>query len=167
MILLGLLACVRAPVAPPPDLMQETAWAPPELAGRVDAGRYTDATYGFSLPVPEGWSAQPAAVTDATRLVLVDAAGLARLRVEVVTDPAPAPRADCAWDFDDTAVVGGVSVRRSTCVPIAVDGPRVLSWTAVGATPMVRLEAEVPQGSLMATEDAAASVLAGLTPGAQ
>lgn len=167
MIALWLLACVRAPAPPPPDMMAEVAWSPPALAGHVVAGRFIDETYGYSLPVPEGWSAQPAAVTDTTRIVLVDAAGAARLRVMVVTDAAPAARVDCAWDFDDAAVVSGVAVRRATCVPLAVDGPRVLSWTALDSVPMLRLEAEVPQGALFATEAAAAQVLAGVRPAGQ
>ncbi len=162
----AILGCVKhpAPAAPDPALLPGAVWTPPVPAGAVVDGRYVDATLGFSVPVPSGWQAEPATETDATRVVLVDGAGLVRIRVSA-GGPRP-DHPDCTWSFDDAAsgawpALGPVSL--STCMPTDPDGPRVLAWDAAASSPPVRVEADAPPGHLVEAEDSAEGVLAGFS----
>lgn len=154
-----------------PPLLREADWSPPELSGQVVDGRFVDERFRFSVPVPDGWRAEAATISDDTRVVMVDPEGRVRLRLSIGSG-GPEPRSDCEWAFEDHAEVGGpdgsgaagsASGRRfATCVPEDVDAPRILGWYADDTTPPVRIEAEAPPGYLLQAEDAATFVLGGM-----
>lgn len=164
---IGLVGCVHRVPAPDPDLVQAEAWGPGALAGAIVGGRFVDARLGMSVPVPEGWRAEPGRVDDATRVVLVEPTGGARLRVVVDGGEWPPARADCSWEFEDAGsyTFGAVTARLATCTPHDPDAPRILGWRVdawrAGSPPLL-VEAEVPPGQLLTAEDAAAGVLAGV-----
>lgn len=159
--------CVhRGPSAAPP-LLREADWSPPELSGQIIDGRFVDERFRFSVPVPDGWRAEAAAISDDTRVVMVDPEGRVRLRLSIGSG-GPEPRSDCEWAFQDTAEPGRTATadartrRFATCVPEDVDAPRILGWYADDTNPPVRIEAEAPPGYLLQAEDAAAFVLGGM-----
>ncbi len=155
--------CPRPLVPAAPPLLQDADWTPPVLSGHVTEGWFLDDRFGLSVPIPEGWRAEPAAITDATRVVLVDPDGKVRMRI-ALGSAGPEPRGDCTWEFQDLALYtfGALQVQPSTCVPEDAAAPRILAWYAPGASPTVHVEAEAPPGCLLEAEDAAAAVLSGL-----
>lgn len=163
----GLPGCGHRVAAPDPDLVQAESWAPPALAGAIVDGRFVDARLGMSVPVPEGWRAEPGRVDDATRVVLVEPVGGVRLRVVLGADEWPPARADCSWEFEDAGsyTYGSVTARLATCTPHDPGAPRILGWRVdawrAGGPPLL-VEAEVPPGQLVTAEEAAAGVLAGV-----
>ncbi len=166
-VVASLAGCVHRVPAPDPELVQAEAWSPPALAGAVVDGRFVDDRSGLSVPVPEGWRAEPGRVDDATRVVLVEPVGGVRLRVVVAGGDWPPARGDCSWEFEDAAsyTFGAVTARLATCTPRDPDAPRILGWRLDGwrsAAPALVVEAEVPPGQLVTAEDAAAEVLAGV-----
>jgi hypothetical protein len=161
-------ACVH-PAAVAPELTPPTVDRAVMLAGQVSQGRFVDASWGYSVPVPAGWSVHPADIDDAVRVVMVDPDERVRLRVSVV----PATSADPACELSFTDDLGhdfGAlhDVRIGTCAESAQDAngstSRVLSWWAVDATPPIRVEVELAPGYLVVAEQAAAGVLVGFQP---
>ncbi len=143
--------------------MQEATWAPPPVAGSVTDGVFTDHTSRFSVPVPPGFRAEPAALNDQTRVVFIDPSGDIRIRVSLAADTAE--RADCDWTFTDDAanVIGRLgAVRIATCTPHDADAPRIFAWLAPTSNPPLRIEADVAQGHLARADEAVALVLDGV-----
>lgn len=164
--------CIKHPQPAPQPALEQAGWDAPVLAGSVVDGRFVDARLLLSVPVPEGWRAEPASIEDATRVVLVDPGGAVRVRVSAMAEggTGPEPRPDCVWGFEDSGstsfpALGPVST--ATCLPNDPDQPRILGWYAPGADPRVQVEVEAPPGSLLYAEGAALTVVGGLDVGAR
>lgn len=142
----------------------------PTPAGAVLDGRFVDRRYDFTVPVPDGWRAEPATWDDTTRVVLVNPAGDVRVRVGVMpgavtATSGPAARPDCEWAFFDTGALdlpalGTLNV--ATCVPADPDGARVLGWYAPGARPPIQVEADALPGRLIEAQGGGATIVDGV-----
>lgn len=168
MLWLLYLACAH-PVAVTPDLTPPIVDGAAVLAGRVSEGRFVDATWGYSVPIPSGWTVHPAGIDDAVRVVMVDPDERVRLRVSVLSGASAGSGCELAFSDDLGHDFGALhDVRVATCAEsteeVSASTSRILSWSAANATPPIRVEAELAPGYLVVAEAAAASVLRGFQP---
>jgi hypothetical protein len=158
--------CVHPGELVAPELTVPVPARAPVLAGAVREGRFIDATWGYSVPIPSGWSVHPAEVDDSVRVVMVNPDEQVRLRVAVISATDAGPDCDLTFTDDLGHDFGALrDVRISTCGASGREGgaasSRILTWSAGAGTPPIRVEAEVAPGYLGVAEDAAALVLRG------
>ena len=122
----------------------------PVLAGTVTDGVFVDVRYGFQLPVPQGWTANPGRDAAALRVSLTDAQTGTVVELWALSDMGGTlrRRADCDWTFEDTARYRSVGmsepVTTGTCTPHDPADPRVYGWLLPGARVGVQAEIHVP-----------------------
>ena len=107
MLPLLFLALSCAGCRPKGPVVGAESQAPPELpvpAGELVEGRFVDRRWGFSLDLPEGWTAEPGPDAGSLRVRLVDQETGARVELWafVDLDQQPRPRADCEWTWVGT-----------------------------------------------------------------
>ena len=105
-----------APYSPPPRDM-----AKDRPSGVVHDGVFTDEMYTFSLPIVEGWVAQPGPETGLMRVVLQHVATETRVEVWAFSgeELEPRVREGCVWTFQTKGRARAFSeeVLLATCVP--------------------------------------------------
>lgn len=156
-------SCKRSTVAPPVEPIPVAATVPP--SGEVIDGRFTDARWGYSMAVPEGWSAEPMRDDGSIRLALNHAATGSRMEVWIFAGQATGfrPRSDCRWTFEDRAryrVRGGSEpLTVGSCTPLEPDGPLVQGWLLPGPEATAQVELRLPEGALVQGQRASVQVL--------
>lgn len=142
---------------------------PPSLAGRVSSGVFLDDRWGFSLPVPKDWRAEPGLDEGLLRVTLVHDESGARVEIWAFEGPADTlrPRGDCAWDFIDTASYRtlGLSgqVTTGTCTPVDPAGDRVYGWLLPGSAVSFQAEIHLPPDALVDGRRRGEQVVRGLS----
>lgn len=102
-----LWGCHRSQTVILPPVVERPVPVVEPPAGTVLGGRYTDVTWGFSIPIPEGWSAEPGRLSDARRLRLREPITEATLDVWVLPSYLQYPdHNDCKWVFTDIGRYG-------------------------------------------------------------
>ena len=162
--------CAKTAPAPPAVLAVEAPAPAPPAAGSVEGGVFTDAVFGASMQVPEGWTATPGTADGALR-VRMDGRGGAPTRVELWrfegTTRNPRPRAGCAWTFEDRGPFLGLPAQPdlliATCTPDHHGEPRVFAWIASGGGAVWQVEVHAPWSRLLEAHDEGARVVSTLT----
>ncbi len=156
--LLALPAC-RGRRPPGLDLDGTFVTVPPvsrKLAGVSRGGRFVDPERGWSVEIPEDWTAEPGWSDEDLRVRLTHV--LTQVTLEIAAYPeaeiTPRERDSCLWTFRDTGhysalpVPGEVTV--AGCTPWEPTGPRVQGWYTVAGPWAYHLELVLPDGYLVA-----------------
>ncbi|RME23852.1 MAG: hypothetical protein D6798_12640 [Deltaproteobacteria bacterium] len=172
-LLLALLAFVACGPrrAPAPELGAPTSTGPapaPLMAGFVADGVFTDSRWGLTLPIPDGWEAQPGLDQGALRVAVVDPVRGTRVELWVFRSlgTAPRPRSDCRWTFVDTGRYRAAGLpgplTTATCTPDDPTAPRVYAWLLPAEHYGVQAELHVPVTALVDGRHDAEAILRGL-----
>ncbi len=167
-VVLMLLACgpKPPPVAP--------AYTPPARnmaadrpSGVVHDGVFTDEMHTFSLPIAEGWVAQPGPETGLMRVVVQHVA--TDTRVEVWVFPGgglePRVREGCIWTFQTKGRPRPFAdaVLLATCVPDDATARRVYGTIFERNDVLFQAEIQAPNDALLEGRNLGNSLLDGLT----
>lgn len=167
LVLLG--GCRHPQTMPLPTLITPV---PPTIeapAGTVLAGRYTDAHWDFSLPIPEGWSAEPGRLSDARRLRLREPITEATLDIWVLPSYLQYPdHDDCKWVFMDIGRYGEGPIFPSQspdptliaqCSPTVPTAARRLVACRMRQAVSLCVEGSLPAGTVSELYDIPLSIL--------
>lgn len=161
-------ACRPAPPAPPAAAPVAVAAAAAQPAGVIADGRYDDATFGFGLPIPAGWTTTVGAADGALRLRLEQVESGARVELWCFEgqDLTPRPRDGCAWTFEDEAPFRAFrtsgTVVGATCTP---SDPTVrVAFAYLVALPdgVMQAEIHVPRRALVRAKGEGDQVVSGI-----
>jgi hypothetical protein len=137
------------PTSPPPTRLEA------EPAGAVEGGQFVDADGGFSVSVPEGWSARPGPRSGALRVALDDPDTGVRVEAWRFSGSALTlrPRAGCLWTFSDRGPYRDLPVpdalQVGTCMPDDPIEPRVQAWVLRRGDFTWQLEVHLPQAHML------------------
>ena len=118
--------------------------------GHVEDGVFSDHELGFSVDIPQRWTAEPGPIGGNLRIALTEVG--TGMRVEIWAfggiELEPRSREDCEWGFKDS---GGYRVLHmpdpitvATCVPHKPEDPRVFGYLVVREAWTWQLEIHVP-----------------------
>lgn len=167
-IVLMVLGCapkppeVGAQYTPPPRNM-----AKDRPSGVVHDGVFTDEMHTFSLPVAEGWVAQPGPETGLMRVVLQHVATETRVEVWAFSgeELEPRVREGCVWTFRTKGRSRPFSddVLLATCVPDDATHRRVYGTIFQRNGTLFQVETQPPNDALLEGRSLANRLIDGLT----
>lgn len=167
---LGGCACSRGRTTAPTDAPPPPP--PPALAGRIEAGVFTDERLGFRLPVTPGWTATPGRDDGLLRVTLSHAETGVRVELWAFEGGASTlrPRGDCAWEFVDTARYRSIgltgAVTTGTCTPVDASSGPIYGWLVPAGATTLQAEIHVPPVALVDGRREGERLVSGLrTPG--
>lgn len=154
----------EAPYTPPPRDM-----ASDRPSGVVYDGVFTDEMHAFSLPIAEGWVAQPGPETGLMRVVIQHVATETRVEVWAFSGEVLEPRIreGCVWTFQTKGRPRGFSdnVLLATCVPNDATERRVYGTIFQRNGTLFQVEIQPPNGALLEGRNLANQLIDGLTWG--
>jgi len=151
-----------------PEIETGLAIMGPAGSGTVIDAIFTDRTFGFTIPVPEAWVAEPGPETGQMRVAFDHVPTGTRVEMWVFGAGSlePRMREGCKWTFRDTGhfsvleSMGEVAV--ATCVPDDPEGERVYAYIFERADRVVQIEVHSPAAALVAGKSAGDDVIRGL-----
>jgi len=162
------LACASRPqpqATPYVAKRQDMAKARP--SGVVHDGVFTDEMYRFSLPIEEGWVAQPGPETGLMRVVVRHVATETRVELWAFsgTDLEPRIREGCDWTFKTKGRPRAFAeeVLLATCVPKDATARRVYGTIFVRDQTLFQAEIQPPNSSLLEGRQLGKALIDGLT----
>ena len=143
----------------PVEVVAAQAVEIPPPAGTLGQGQFVDAVYGFSLGVPQGWSATLGSRDEARRIRLHDPQTDTWVDVRVPESGVTfAPRKGCTWTFQDRAryrlLPGEVLLETGTCMPDDPRERRVFAYVSRLHDQLVVVEVHAPGDQLAAAKRA-------------
>ena len=162
------MACAPKAVEPTPDATVPTvpSMAEARSSGIVFEGVFTDEMYACSLPVIEGWVADPGPESGLMRVAMTHVSTSTRIEVWVFpgADVEPRVREGCKWLFSakNRPLPFADQVLMATCSPYDALARRVygLLFSKNGAT--YQIEVQPPNDGLLEGRAAAHELLDGL-----
>ena len=149
------------PYSPPPRDM-----AKDRPSGVVHDGVFTDEMYRFSLPIVEGWVAQPGPETGLMRVVLQHVATETRVEVWAFSGEGLEPRVreGCVWTFQTKGRARTFSdeVLLATCVPDDATQRRVYGTIFQRNGTLFQVEIQPPNDALLEGRGLANELIDGL-----
>ena len=161
------LACAPKPppvgptyTPPPRDMARDRP------SGVVHDGVFTDEMYMFSLPIEEGWVAQPGPETGLMRVVVQHVATETRVEVWAFSGEGLEPRVreGCVWTFQTKGRPRPFSdvVLLATCVPDDATQRRVYGTIFQRNGTLFQVEIQPPNDALLEGRNLANSLIDGL-----
>lgn len=161
--------CHHAQTVPLAPLITPSVPAVEPPAGTVLGGRYTDARWGFSVPIPDGWSAKLGRLSDTRRLRLREPITEATLDIWVFPSYLQYPdHDDCKWVFTDIGRYGDGPIFPSQhpdptliaqCSPSLPTAPRRLVACRMDQEISLCVEGSLPSGAVSELYDIPLSIL--------
>jgi hypothetical protein len=161
-------ACRPSPPAAPPPTPVETVSEAVKPAGQVTEGRYDDATFGFGLPIPEGWTATVGEADDPLRLRLEQVTSGAQIELWCFEgqDLTPRPRDGCTWTFQDEAPFRALrtsdAIVGATCTPLDPTVRVAFAYLVALPDGVLQAEVHVPRRALLRAKAEGDQVLSGI-----
>lgn len=147
---------------PPPRNM-----ASDRPSGVVHDGVFTDEMHTFSLPIAEGWVAQPGPETGLMRVVVQHVATETRVEVWAFSgeELEPRVREGCVWTFQTKGRPRSFSdeVLLATCVPDDATERRVYGTIFQRNSTLFQVETQPPNDALLEGRSLANQLIDGLT----
>jgi len=163
-----LLACSpKGPVQQPDrPLASAPAMAEARSSGVVYEGVFTDEMHAFSLPVTEGWVADPGPETGLMRVAMVHVS--TGTRIEIWAFPGdglePRVREGCEWKFKEKnrPLAFAPASIMATCVPVDALDRRVYGIIFERNGSSYQIEVQAPNDGLLEGRSVAEELLSGL-----